>query len=135
MKFYVFLASVFAVIILLFIRSVDSNQICNLNFNCLHWLAIIHNLLIFSPFILFFSLLTYKMPAVVTTKWLNFAKWSVPVILLIILLINMQWHHHRGGWMNMDADFDRLYVMVLYMFFVAGSLIQIFRGYRQLKSN
>ncbi|MFT7645088.1 MAG: hypothetical protein ACI9BF_000759 [Candidatus Paceibacteria bacterium] len=81
--------------------------------------------------VLFFSLLTYKLPVRVFNAWWKFARFTVPTIFALVILINLGFHHNDGGFFNMDADFDRLYVNFLYIIFIIGSLIQIVRGYRK----
>ena len=80
-------------------------------------------------FVLFFSIITYKMPERIFRAWWGFARIAVPVILLFTIVINLKLHHSPGGWMNMDADVDRAAFVLMYVVFVLGSLIQIVRGY------
>ena len=99
-----------------------------------------HNLLLFSPVVLFFSLLTYKMKPAVFTAWWRFARWSIPVIILSLFLINDGIFHspYPGGfgWGSLFPDMlDMLISVILYVFFVIGSLVQIYRGRKRVKGD
>lgn len=94
-------------------------------------LEFIHNVLLLFPLVLFFSIITYKMPERIFRAWWGFARIAVPVILFLTVVINLKLHHSPGGWMNMDADVDRAAFLLMYIVFVIGSLIQIARGYFQ----
>jgi len=97
------------------------------------YLEIFFNSLIFFPFILFFSLLTYTLPNAVFITWWKFARWAIPAVFASIILINLRLHHTPGGWLNMDAQIDLLLVGVVYGIFVIGSIISIVRGYKSKK--
>jgi len=88
------------------------------------------NVFLFFPFILLFSLLTYKMSATVFNAWWKFARVAIPLILIISTLINLGFHHNPGGFMNMDDMFDIPAHILLYTIFVVGSVVQIVRGRR-----
>ncbi len=63
-------------------------------------------------------------------NWWKFARIAIPVILVISTIINLGFHHHPGGFMNLDNMFDIPAQMLMYGIFVIGSVIQIVRGYR-----
>ncbi len=88
------------------------------------------NLYIF-VFVLFFSIITYKVPERIFAAWWKFTRVALPLILILTILINLKLHHSPGGWINTDADIDRTTIVLMYAIFVIGSLIQIIRGYRQ----
>ncbi len=94
-------------------------------------LELIHNSIILFPIVLFFSIVTYKASERIFTMWWEFARVALPIILLLTIVINLKLHHNPGGWINMDADIDRVVLVLIYAIFVIGSLIQIIRGYRQ----
>jgi hypothetical protein len=98
------------------------------------------DIFLFSPIILVFSLLTYKMKNVVFLSWWKFAKWAIPVIFFLLYLINIGALHPglSGGVMGMGDIYaqaaDLIASISLYIIFVTGSLIQIYRGWnRKLK--
>ena len=92
------------------------------------WMEIIFNTLIFTPLILFFSLLTYWLPQVIFNSWWKFARLAIPIVFVLVIIINLR-PHSPGGWMNLDNEIDLLLVGVVYGLFTLGSLIQIIRGF------
>lgn len=64
-------------------------------------------------------------------KWWKFARITIPVILVISTVIGMQLHHNSYGFFNMDNMFDIPALMLMYGIFVIGSVIQIWRGYKE----
>ena len=89
------------------------------------------DIFLFFPFILFFSIITFLMPAKVFQYWLRFIKYSVPVILLFSFLISLELHHGSGNLFSMYDNFDLLALFIMYLIFTLGSIIQIIRGYRE----
>ena len=63
-------------------------------------------------------------------NWWKFARIAIPIILIISTLINAGFHHHPGGFMNMDDLFDIPAHIILYSIFIIGSVVQIVRGLR-----
>jgi len=84
----------------------------------------------FAGIVALFGILLYRQQDIIYKAWWSFARWSIPLVLFIIFIINLELHHTPGGWFNMDATIDRFVVSVLYGLFVIGSLMQIYRGYR-----
>ena len=97
------------------------------------YLEIFFNTLIFFPFIFFFSLLTYTMSDAIFRTWWKFARWAIPTVFALVILVNLRLHHTPGGWLNIDAQIDLLLVGVIYGIFVIGSIISIVRGYKSKK--
>ena len=134
----VLLFSVFGLCILFVSRYAALFDFCgkySFTTSCFKNLEFINNLLLFFPFILFFSLLTYKMPTEIFNKWWKFARITIPTVLLLSAVINSGYFHHPGGFFNMDNQFDLLMLLSLYGLFVLGSLVSIYRGYRKRSSN
>jgi len=96
---------------------------------CGDWIGQYQDTFLFFPVILFFSILTYKMPSRVFMAWWKFARISIPLILAIVTYINLN-PQNNGGFFNMDNDFKVLMLLGLYGIFTLVSLIQIYRGYR-----
>ena len=92
-------------------------------------IGFIHNILLFFPLVLTFSILTYYLPKKYFVSWWKFARFAIPLVFIVITIINLQLHHTPGGWMNMDHAFDRLFTWIIFILFTLGSLIQIVRGY------
>ncbi len=87
-----------------------------------------HRSFIFFYFLLFFSLLTYKLPERIFRSWWRYARIAAPIVLVISLYINLELHHDpKGAWQNI---FDSTALWFLYIIFSVGSLIQVYRGWR-----
>jgi len=84
------------------------------------------------PFVFILSLITYKMRDEVFQAWWRFARWFVPVIILVTFLINSQ---SRGGGIvaTMAGGFDMLLIGIFYVIFIITSLIKITLAYRSKK--
>lgn len=89
-------------------------------------------IILIMPFVLFLSLITYKMRDEVFQAWWKFARWFVPVIMLVTFLINSQ---SRGGGVvaTMAGGFDILLIGIFYAIFVITSLVKITSAYRRVK--
>lgn len=120
----------FLVTTVIFLLEYNLIQICELsNYDCRDVVNIFGRTLLFFPLILFFSLITYFMPPRVFTTWWNFAKYSIPIILVLSFIINAGLHHNSTGqWQDI---FDLPMLFILYGVFVIGSLVQIIRGFRK----
>jgi len=62
------------------------------------------------------------------TAWWKFAKYSIPTILLLSAVINLELHHSPAG--QWQGVFDAPALVLLYLIFTIGSVIQIVRGHR-----
>lgn len=82
----------------------------------------------FSVVVLMFLLLTYKMHDSVFASWWKFARIGIPVTLVIVVLVSLKLHHSPGG--QMQDILDVPFLILAHTFFALGSLIQIYRGYR-----
>ena len=112
--------------ILFFSKSID---LCDIY--CNPALGYYHKSLLFFPFILFFSLLTFKLPDPVFARWYRFTIYTAPVILLISFSINLGWHHTNGGFFNSSALLDIPAQILLYTLYTVGSGVTIWRAYLQ----
>ena len=88
---------------------------------------------LFSAFIPVFllSLITYKMKEEVFRAWWNFARWFVPIIIVVTYLLN---NAPTGGSLNAGQDFIFLVLFILYSIFIITSLVKIIRMYRKTKA-
>lgn len=86
-----------------------------------------HNVVLFFPFILVFSLVTYKLPGEVFRAWWKFTRVVAPIIFLLSFLINLNLHHNPAG--EFQNIFDAPALVFLYSIFTIGSIIAIVRGY------
>ena len=77
--------------------------------------------------VFFLSLLTYRLRDEVFRAWWNFARWFVPVIVGVTLLLNGIGRGGIGIEGALDSWFAILAIGALYYIFLAVSLIQIIR--------
>ena len=77
------------------------------------------------PFILLFSLLTYKMHERVFRSWLHFAYWWVPLSIILTFLAG----GGSGGGFGMPNIFDREFVAFIFsaLFFVISLIIIVWK--------
>ena len=79
-----------------------------------------------------FSVITYRMKDEVFQSWWTFARWFVPIIIIVTFLLNMQ---SSGGGLGIggavSGAFDFLIISVLYLTFIVTSLVKIFLAYRK----
>lgn len=87
--------------------------------------------LLFFPFILLFSIITYKLPERIFRAWWAFARIAIPVILVLSIYINSGVFDDPTDWMN--GVLEVFLLITLYTIFTLGSLIQIYRGWRHKK--
>ncbi len=117
--------------ILIAMNSVDVGICEKSAYSCRTILDTIEHIFYFFLFILFFSLVTFKMKEVVFSAWWKFAQIAIPTIFLISFIISLGLHHSPGGFFNIDNEIDVTAYFLMYSIFVIGSLIQIYRGYRR----
>ncbi len=79
----------------------------------------------------FLSALVLSLSPTLFTKWWKFARVAIPLILVISIGINLQLHHTSRGFFNMDDMFDIPVHVLMYSIFIIGSVVQVWRGYRQ----
>ncbi|MCA9357475.1 hypothetical protein KC872_04650 [Candidatus Kaiserbacteria bacterium] len=102
----------------------ETSYVCRTNMD--FWEHIFY----FFPFILFFSLLTFKLKDSVFNAWWKFARVAIPVIFLISLYINLKSNPNGGGWFSIEDQVSLIELVILYSVFVIGSTIQIYRGHK-----
>jgi len=83
-------------------------------------------------FIFILSLITYKMREEVFQAWWKFARWFVPLIMLVTFLLNSQ---NRGGGMSatISSGFDILVIGIFYTIFIITSAVKIVQTHKQFK--
>lgn len=86
-------------------------------------------------FLFFLSLITYKMRDEVFSAWWRFARWWVPVIIVVTFLLE---NAGGGGGMGIggavSSGFDALVLIILYSILVITSLVKIVRAYLKTKN-
>ena len=85
--------------------------------------------------ILFFSTLTYFLPKLVFTTWWKFASVSIPVVFILLSVVHLGLlQTDNYGSFGLGSLFnnmtEQLFTYLLLTIFSIGSLIQIYRGYR-----
>lgn len=131
----VFIAGIIGIVALIFLAYIQSGDICYSKFWCNNlWESI--NLLgeilfIFIPVFLF-SLITYKMQDEVFQSWWRFARWFVPIIIIVTYFLNTS--HQQSGFGGVaQGAFYFAILFVLYAIFIITSLIKIILSYRRTK--
>jgi len=129
MKTLVLIFSAIGSVILLITKySVDINLCNQVDYNCRKFFDNIENILYLFPLILLFSFVVYFMNERVFFSWWRFAKYAIPIILIInTIIVSGILHNPTGRWQDI---FDIPIIISLYTIFIIGSLIQIYRGYR-----
>lgn len=90
-----------------------------------------HKVVLFFPFVLIFSLVTYKLPKTISHAWIKYSIFAIPIVLFISTYINLELHHKPyGSWQGM---FDPQVLGLLYTLYSVGSLIAIFVGWKNYK--
>ena len=84
------------------------------------------------PALFLLSLLTYRMRNEVFRAWWNFARWFVPVIIAVTLLLENA--GSGGGTLGMDRDFTAFVLIILYSILVLTSFWKIARAYQKLEN-
>ncbi len=128
-KQFIFITSFFATLGMWVGRKAVLLGICEAtDYSCRVTFDLSERILMFAPFVLFFSILTYKMSEQVFTAWWKFAKYAIPTVLLLSTVINLELHHSPAG--QMQGMFDAPALGLLYFIFTFGSIIQVVRAYR-----
>ena len=81
--------------------------------------------------LLLLSLITYKMRDEVFRAWWRFARWFVPVIIVVTLFV--QNAGGGGGWGMNGGAFDAFFIGIFYFILILVSLIKIVRAYLKTK--
>ena len=87
--------------------------------------------ILIAPFVLFLSIITYKMKEEVFRAWWNFARWFVPRIIVITYLLD---NAPTGSSLGAGQDFTFFVLFILYAILIITSLTKIFRTYRKIKA-
>lgn len=117
--------------------SLESN-FCYVNAFCMKIRSFFSNdifmLVFLTPPLLFLSLITYKMRDEVFRAWWGFARWWVPVIIVVTFLLNSA---NSGGGLGIggaiSSAFDILIIGILYAVLIITSLVKIVRAYLKTK--
>lgn len=122
------LSSVGVIAMLILMNATKINICFESDYTCVLNTDEVEHLLYIFPIVLFFSLITYSRPKQVFIAWWKFARFAIPVVIIINYIIDLGLDHNPGGWFNLDNAFDIIEISILYALFVIGSIVQIFRG-------
>jgi uncharacterized membrane protein YhaH (DUF805 family) len=78
------------------------------------------------PVIFLLSLITYKMHDNVFRAWWSFARWFVPIIIIMTFILN---NSGGGGTIGMNQDFTFFILGILYFILVIVSAVRITSAY------
>jgi hypothetical protein len=78
------------------------------------------------PVIFLLSLITYKMHDNVFRAWWSFARWFVPIIIIMTFILN---NSGGGGTIGMNQDFTFFILGILYLILVIVSAVRITSAY------
>ncbi len=82
--------------------------------------------------VFFFSLITYKMRDEVFQAWWRFARFFVPIIIIVTYFLNAS--HQQSGFGGVaQGAFSFAILFVLYAIFIITSLVRIIFAYRRTK--
>jgi len=93
--------------------------------------GIVSNSFILTIFFSAVFVLTKFWSETVWKYWWSFAKYAIPVVFVLSVLINSGIHHNPNGQWQDILDIPIL--LTLYGLFIVGSLVQIWRGYLEIK--
>lgn len=134
--FFLELGAIAVIVIIVLIAQYHQGELCryvNENGHTTEYCGII--LFSLFPIILLlpFSAVLYFTRDEIFTAWWNFARWFVPVIVIVTLLLENA--GGGGGYLGMDQDFTAFILIALYSIFVLVSLVKITRMYLKTKSH
>lgn len=84
-----------------------------------------------SLYFIVFSLITYRMQDGVFTAWWNFARWWVPVIVVVTFLLNTM--SSGGGGLGMDDMLNSHIYAILYGVLIVVSSVKIYRAWARVE--
>jgi hypothetical protein len=79
------------------------------------------------PVILLFSIITLRMKDNVFHEWFKMARVYIPIMVVTMLYVGLQ---SNGGFMNMDAAFNLLFLIIFYIVFFVLSTVKIVKAYK-----
>jgi hypothetical protein len=81
-----------------------------------------------------FSLITYKMREEVFQAWWSFARWFVPMIIVITFLLYRNGESGGAGMTGIGSGVGEAFILlVLYAIFIITSFVKIILAYRRSK--
>ncbi len=129
MKKFILIISGILSIAIFILEKISMLDFCKKDYECRGYFIGTGETFLFFVIVFFFSLITYFAPEKVFQSWWKFAKFSIPIIFLLSLAINLELHHSpTGSWQDI---FDIPAQIILYSVFTLGSTWQIWKGWRK----
>jgi hypothetical protein len=134
----VFFAAFIVTVVLVSLFFIAQIQYCNYHYDgyetlCMRAFGYIEQVLeplsfslFLAPLFFLISLITYRMKDEVFLAWWRFARWWVPVIMIVTFLLE---NAGGGGTLGMNKDFTALILIILYSILIVTSLVKIMRAY------
>jgi hypothetical protein len=120
--------------VLYFLALAVTSFVCNSSWCRIHDADVLGVLFfVFMPLlpVFFFTLITYRMRQQVFDRWISFAVWATPLLIVLTYLINSEGQQNGLGIEGpISASFDALLYFILYGLYFVISLLIIFRANR-----
>lgn len=117
------------IILVLLIDASNFRGLCHTSTCIFAISSILQGFFIFSVLNLFIIFILKWLPQTAFQYWWRFARFAIPVILILTTIINSGIHHNPTG--QLQNIFDVPALILLYSIFTLGSIVQIARGYKQ----
>jgi hypothetical protein len=101
--------------------------------SCITNVGLYQSILAFSLVLFTFSLFTFFSRQEIFFSWWKFSSIAGPLVFLISYLIHLYFSQNSNGFFNMNDGLLLLFHILLYVTYIIGSFIAIYRGYRQSK--
>lgn len=113
--------------------SVELGLCAHSEYECITNLSSYQSVLAFSLILFIFSLVTFWSSWDLFLSWWKFSCIAGPAVFLMSYLISLYFSQNSNGFFNPNEGLSLLFHMLLYSTYMIGSLIAIYRGYRQSK--
>ncbi len=128
MKISALVGGLIAIVLLFIFRySVDLGMCAPADYDCRTTFSNLALALYISPIFTFFAVVTIFLKEPFRLWW-PFAVTTAPIIFIISVIILSGFHHTGGGFINIDSDIDAFFILLMYLLFIIGSIVQIIRG-------
>lgn len=103
--------------------------------SCNYWFGVWYRISFFFPVLLFFSLISYKLPDRVFNAWWAFARWGIPLTFICLTIISSEIFVDKthDGFMSFRELFRIGGMAVVGVVFIIISLVQMARAFYRRK--
>lgn len=122
-----------SILVVVFEFSVELGLCARSEYECITNLSSYQSVLAFSLILFIFSLLTFWSSRDLFLSWWKFSSIAGPLVFLLSYLTHLYFSQNSNGFFNLNDGLSLLFHIVLYGAYTIGSLIAIYRGYRQSK--